>query len=428
LAALVAMAVLASSTPLAAAPPEAEPTTPILLDAGPEADQAIERRLAAIYAEFDSLRAIEVEVSAGVVHLSGDVHSLEAVREAESIAKRVEAVVAVTNDIQQNTEVQRRLQPIFEQMRERVSGWLTYLPLVLVAVGVIALAWWLTRVQARRSQRRDSSTPARQLVDQLVRAGILVIGVAIALELLGARGLLGGLLGTAGVIGIVLGIALRNIGETYFASVLLRLHPPFDPHDYVRIEDSEGSVVRLTSRTTELMTIDGNLVWIPNAKVFGATVINFTRNPHRRFAFKLGVGVGVELRRVQDLATATLATVPGVLAEPGPACFIDEFGESAMVVSVAGWVDQRKSDWLKVSSEAKRMIKAAFDEAGIAKPEPSFRIQTTTASPHEARPVDEREPGPSPDISPDRHIVRQVDEERASGRENDLLREDGRSE
>jgi small conductance mechanosensitive channel len=419
--ALVAASLLTSAPALAAPPESADsPTKPIDLHAGAETDRAIEARLEAIYAELDELGGIEVEVEAGVVHLHGQARSLEAEQEAEHIAERVEGVAAITTDIQLEAKISRRLEPALERMGERVGGWLSYLPLIVVAVTAVALAWFLARVFARRSRRNgEPDTFGRQIAGQLVQAGIVAIGIVIALEVLGARGLLGAMIGTAGVIGIVLGIAFKNIGEAYIASVLLSIRRPFDPHDLVRIDDDEGSVVRLTSRATMLMTFDGNLVSIPNSKVFGATVVNFSRNPQRRFTFKLGVGFDADLRHVQEVAVSTIAAVPGVLSEPGPACLIEEFGESEIVISVAGWIDQRESDWYKVSSEAKRQIKVAFDQAGIDMPEPILRVRTTTFEPRIKAPEPRTEP--SLDVSPDGDLNRQVAQERKARARDDLL-------
>jgi small conductance mechanosensitive channel len=421
LAPLIAACLLASAPALAAPPEQAEPPgRPIELRAAPELDRVIEQRLRSIYSEMEAFRDVEVEVRAGVVHLSGTVQSVEAAGEAKAIAERLDRVAAVTSDVRQEVEISRRLGPVFEQMRTRVGGWLSYLPLIALALATVSLAWFLARMISRRRRKREEPDSfIRLIADQLLQGTILAIGIAIALELLGARGLLGAMVGTASVIGIVIGIAFKNIGEAYIASILLSMRRPFDPNDYVRIEEFEGSVVRLTSRATVLMTVDGNLASIPNSKVFGATIINFTRNPQRRFIFKLGVGTEADLCQVQKLAVSTLAAMPGVLSKPPPVCLIDEFGDPAIVISVAGWVDQRESDWLKVSSEAKRRIKVAFDQAGIDVPEPVMRIRSTLLEPRTEKP--EPQADASLDVSPDEHIDRQVEEERASSAENDLL-------
>ena len=433
LALLLASFVLASSAPLAAAPPEPDDAlaSPIELDSRPETDRAIEERLRAIYAELDRLGGIEVSAEAGVVHLRGTVLSLDAASEAETIAGRVEGVAAVANEIEQEAGVERRLEPIFAALRTRASEWLAYAPLVLLAATVVGLAWLLAHLLGRWSRKRsESSTFVRNLIGQVFRAGIVGLGIALALELLGATALLGALLGTAGVIGIALGFAFKDTGENYIASVLLSIRQPFDPRDYVKIGDVEGTVVRLTSRATVLLTVDGNHVRVPNSVVFRATIVNYTRNPERRFSFEVGVAVEADLREVQELAVATLLQVPGVLAKPPPACLVEEFGSSAMTLSVAGWIDQRNADWFKVRSEAKRMIKSAFEQANIDVPEPIFRVRTTTYDGGEATPTKPEAVAPDPelDVSPDEHLVRQIDQERATLANDDLLREDGRPE
>jgi small-conductance mechanosensitive channel len=420
---------LTTAAPLAAAPPEElGPGAPAPITLDSRSDEAIERRLRAIYAELDALAGIEVEVEAGVVHLRGRVLSLEAANEAEAIARRVEGVAAVANEIAQEAELQRRLEPVVDELRERGRAWLSYLPLIAIAAIIIGLFWLAARLLALWSRKRsESNSFVRELIGQVIRAGIIVLGIILALELLGATALLGALLGTAGIAGIALGFAFKDVGENYVASVLLSLRQPFNPHDFVRIDEHEGRVVRLTSRATVLLTIDGNHLRIPNSTVFKATITNYTRNPERRFVFELGVAVEAELREVQELALATLAAIPGVLARPAPTCFVERFGDSAMIISVAGWIDQRETDWFKLNSEARRMIKCAFDRAGIDVPEPIYRIRTTRYEPPAAGPETPVEE-PRLDVSPDEHLEQQVERERAAHGKDDLLRSDGRLE
>src|SRR5690606_23177807 len=97
-----------------------------------------------------------------------------------------------------------------------------------------------------------------ELAAGAIRFVFVVTGLVVALDLLGAGALLGAVLGGAGVIGIALGFAMRDTIENYVASLMLSLRQPFRANDHVRIEQMEGRVVRLTSRATVLMTLDGN--------------------------------------------------------------------------------------------------------------------------------------------------------------------------
>ena len=186
------------------------------------------------------------------------------------------------------------------------------------------------------------------------------------------------MLGAAGILGLALGFALRDTVENYIASLLLSLRQPFGQDDLVLIEGWEGRVLRLTSRATVLMTLDGNHVRIPNAVVYKSVIVNYTRNPSRRFHFDVGVGTEQDLSAVQRLGAETLARMDGVLDDPPPVATVETLGDSSVVIRVAGWVDQRHADFLKVRSEAIRLVKQAFDRADVTMPEPIYNVRVST--------------------------------------------------
>jgi len=420
-----------ASPPGALAPPPAgaDPTNDLRIDlvANPTRDGAIERRLLTIFAELPNLDEIEVDVEAGVVHLAGTALAVNAAAEAESIARRVEGVVAVNNRIEQVYSLKRRLRPLADSLQVRGLDFLLFLPLLLAGLVIIGAAWLVARLTARLTQRRrefSRNVFVSELAGQIVRASIMLFGVVIAFELMGATALIGALLGTAGVVGLALGFAFKDMAENYIASILLSLRQPFEPNDYIEVEGHEGQVVRLTSRATVLLTFDGNHVRIPNATVFKGTIINYTRNPERRFRFTLGVAVEADLSKVLALACSTIAATPGVLASPGPASFVEEFGDSAMIISISGWLDQREADWIKVSSEARRRIKVAFELAGIDVPEPIVRVRNSEFATEVAvrAPSGEAiELAGTTDVRPDQHIRKRVADEREATVGVDLL-------
>lgn len=110
----------------------------------------------------------------------------------------------------------------------------------------------------------DSTPPPDflRLIDDAVRSGVRTVfvlgGVLVALDLLEATSLVTAVLGSAGVVGIVLGFAFRDMAENYLSGVLLSLRRPFEPGDYVRVDSYEGRVVSLSTRNTVMMTLDGN--------------------------------------------------------------------------------------------------------------------------------------------------------------------------
>lgn len=409
--------------------------TPVEATLDPAQDAAIERRLASIYDQLEDLEGIEVEVTAGVVRLTGEVLSADDRDLARKLARSIEGVVAVDDDLSEVRDLGRRLRPARENIVERLIDLAALLPLLGVALLVFLLFVLGARAVGRWDRLFERVTPnqfLQNLARQALRAVVLLLGALLALEVLNATALVGAVLGTAGVIGLALGFAFRDTAENYIASVLLSVRQPFEPNDLVKIGEHEGKVVRLTSRATILLTLDGNHVRLPNAQVFKGVVVNYTRNPERRFDFTVGVGTEENLSEVLRVGIETLQRVPGVLEDPEPTGWIDELGESNVVVHFFGWTDQRQASFPKVRGETVRQVKEAFDAHGFFMPEPIYRVKAEWLEPGAAparppapaaeRPRPEPKPAPEPavDVAPDTTIDRKVAEDRA-GQAPDLL-------
>ena len=329
----------------------------------------------------------------------------------------------------QPAELPPSLSPVLERLVEEGYRLLAALPLLGVSLLVVVLAWYLGRWLSRRAVvgRVARNNPFLQdLASTTVRWVVLALGVLVALEIMQATAMVGALLGTAGVLGVALGFAFKDILENYLAGLLLSIRQPFAPRDHVVIEGNEGVVVALTSRATILMTLDGNHLRLPNALVFRGVTLNYTRNPSRRFQFDVGVGMSEDLVRAQKLGVEALKGLDGLLADPPPRAQIMALGDFAVTVRYFGWVDQRSHDYATVTSEAIRRVKLALERDGVDLPEPTYRLQVTQktaeaaeASPPKpiAPPVDE----PVVDTRARDELDRQIaQEQRETGRE-DLL-------
>ena len=380
-------------------------------------DQRIAERLRATFAGVEALRGVRIAVNAGVVRLTGEVPSNAARELAGQLARQIEGVALVENELRLVQDVVRRLDTAWDSLRQRFYGLIGLLPLLAVAALILVLFWHAGRVLAGLSWpfRRIDNAFLRETARQLVRAAVLIAGALLALEILDATAVAAALLGTAGLFGLVLGFAFRDLAENAIASLLLSLRQPFAPNDLVSIDGCEGHVVRLTSRATVLLTIEGNHVRIPNATVYKGVIVNYSRNPLRRFDLAAGVGVDEDLGAAQRLGIEVLQATPGVLADPLPQALIEDLGESNVVIRYFGWVDQRTTDFLAVKSEAIRRVKEALDAAGISLPEPIYRVRLQREAKRPApRPAPEPGERPRADVAR-RHVVeRQADAERAA--------------
>ncbi len=270
-----------------------EPPEKISARAGPDDDAAIEKRLQGIFANIDGLERVRVRVRAGVVELTGQALSADAREQAVELARQVDGVVEVKEEIVEVRDLQERLAPTWKKLRGFGYDLLSYLPLLGVAALVFAVFWLLSRWVMKWNvvfTHLASNAFLRELLRQLVRVAILLTGAVLALEMVGVTAPVTTALGAAGLVGISISFALRDTIENYITSVLLTVRQPFAPNDYIAVEGYEGHVVRLTSRATILLTLEGNHVRIPNATVFKGIITNYTRHPKRRFDFTVGIG------------------------------------------------------------------------------------------------------------------------------------------
>jgi small-conductance mechanosensitive channel len=424
---LLVLAAATVSVPGMANAEEAEVTDgAVQADVDTRSDEKIAERLAATFDSLESLAGVSVRVRAGVVQLSGEVLSAESRELAAQLARQIEGVTAVENDIQESQSLSRRLGALLTSLEERAYSLVAFLPLLGLALVVVALFALLARLARRVEPFYRWLSPnvfLRDLARQVVGAVLLLLGVLLALELLDATALVGTVLGAAGVAGLAIGFAFRDLIENYIASVLMSLRQPFAPNDHVIIEGYEGKILRLTSRATILLTLAGNHVRIPNAAVFKGSIVNFSRKPERQFDFAVGIGVEQDLTRARNVAEDTLQQLPGVLGEPEPVAVIEALGDSSVALRIYGWVDQREADWLRLRGEAIRAVKEAFDREAIEMPEPIQRIRVEPAAPSEPRrqpPRERREVEAAAETAPDSHLDREIQAERAA-EEPDLL-------
>ena len=429
----------APETETPASVPLPAPEAQIANTAAEGTDERITARIRDIFSQLPSLSGVSVSVSEGVVTLSGTVPDAAARDRAETIASRVDGVVTVENSLERDVSVDGSLDAI-GGLSDRMSAIARMLPLIGVALVVaflIGLVGYLIAGLGAVWQRLAPNSFLAELMASAIRFIFVIGGIVVALEMIGAATLLGAVLGGAGVIGIALGFAMRDTVENYVASLMLSLRQPFRANEWVVIDEFEGRVIRLTSRATILMTLDGNHLRIPNSTVFKAVILNYTRNPQRRFDFTLGIDAEDDPTAARHLGVQAMRALSFVLADPEPQGRVVEVGDSNIVLKFLGWIDQNETDWYKAKSRAIPAVKDALEAAGFLLPEPIYRLRfdpgtqlpvgeaASTAAPVKPRaPATSDVPGDTAsDIAPENEVKRMVDAERAADPESskDLL-------
>jgi small-conductance mechanosensitive channel len=172
------------------------------------------------------------------------------------------------------------------------------------------------------------------------------------------------------------------------------MQSPFATGDLVEVDGILGYVQQLNVRTTILMTLDGNMVQIPNANVYKTNIRNFSTNANRREAFDVGIGYDDSIAEAQEIALRVLQDHPAVLSDPEPAVLVDSLRASTVNLRVLFWLNGSEHSWLKVRSSVIRLIKNAFQTHGISMPDDAREVVFPKGLPVTLRRLDRQQDPP----------------------------------
>lgn len=349
------------------------------VDIDPLADDSqIEVRLTNILEATTWFDAPQVDVDQGVVFLQGVTKKEEYRSWAGDLARNTQDVVAVVNRIKVAERSVWDLSPAWAELRKLGRETVQMLPLIGVAVVLVVLSVFAASGATQLSRwllgRRMSNRLLISVTSRAVAIPVFLIGLYLALRVSGLTQMAATVLGGTGLIGLVLGIAFRDIAENFLASVLISVQRPFATGDLIEVQGHFGIVQSVTVRGTLLMTLDGNHVQIPNASIYKSIIRNVTANPNLRSEFVVGIDYGDSIAEAQSIIFRVLREHEAVLDSPDPMVLVDELGASTVNLRIYFWLDGHKHSLLKVRSSLIRLVKMAIEDGGLTMPDESREV------------------------------------------------------
>jgi len=369
--------------PIATTAQDATPTSdagdspsdaPAVVEVQPTArDDEIETRLQDILVATGWFTEPEVSVQDGVVFLTGEAQTEEFKTWASNLATNTRDVAAVVNQMEVVEPALLDFDPIWTGLRNQGRTILRSIPILGFSLIILFFAWIISRMMSRMTQRyltnRNLSVLLRNVISRTVGVLVFIAGLYLIFQVAGWTNIALTILGGTGLLGLVLGIAFRDITENFLASIFLSIQNPFNVGDLVEINQVTGYIQRMTTRTTILMTLAGNHVQIPNATVYKSIIHNYTSNPNRQIDFTVGIGYDDSISLAQETVRKVLEDHPAVLNDPEHLVLVDSLGSATVNLQIYFWLDGREHSWLKVKSSVIRLVKRAIQDAGISMPD-----------------------------------------------------------
>ncbi len=238
---------------------------------------------------------------------------------------------------------------------------------LLIFAGSFFLAKFLRQLLTKMLNSRGVDTETGLLLGQLLYWSILVFGIISALQrFFNVTAFLAGL----GILGFTIGFGLQEIMQNFVAGVILLLQQPFDIGNLVSTSGYTGRITAINIRTTEMETLDGRQILIPNAQVLSNPIENYSRADKLRVELSVGVGYDTDLNTAQTAIINALPSIKGFLTDPAPNIIYHTFGESSIDMDIRFWIDTAQNNLFDAKNEAVIITKRTLDAQKIDIPYP----------------------------------------------------------
>jgi small conductance mechanosensitive channel len=267
------------------------------------------------------------------------------------------------------TEESQSLITILEQL---VVDFMTLLPSLIAALVVFAVGLYLAslvrRLVRRSLERRTKNPQPITLLSQLAYWLAVILVAAISLQMVGFN--LTAFLAGLGIAGITIGFALQDVSKNFIAGLIMLIQQPFDIGETIEVSGYIGKVEAIDLRSTQLRTLDGRLVLIPNGDVIITPITNFSEAQSRRVEIGTAVAYDSDPETVRQTALNAIRAVPGIQSEPAPAVIFQNFGSSTLDLTIYFWITTSQTDVAAAKDAGLNAIRQAFAENQIAMPNP----------------------------------------------------------
>lgn len=227
-------------------------------------------------------------------------------------------------------------------VRKAVDMFGTFAVNLLVAVLILAVTFWLAKTMSgvvRRAltqvHKRNPDPTLASFGASLTRYLIIFVGIIAVLGQLGVQTT--SILAVLGAASLAVGLALQGTLSNVAAGVMLLIFRPYRVGDTIETSTRKGVVKSLDLFVTELAMGDNTMVVVPNGKVFGDVILNYTHYPRHRSDAIWKVPYRTDIQAMLTALNARIASDPRIRNNPAPVVEITSMSEAFIEGAVRAW-------------------------------------------------------------------------------------------
>lgn len=255
---------------------------------------------------------------------------------------------------------------------QKIFGGFSWTKLISAAI-LLVVCGVLIKLILKATDRMLGRSRLDKAVHPFIRTIVKLVLLFTAIMLI--AGTLGvdtsSLLALLSVAGLAVSLALQNVLSNMASAVILLTTKPFQIGHFIEMGSVSGTVVKIGAICTDILTLNNQLVHVPNSEITGSTVTNYTASDKRRLEYRITASYDAP---VEDVKAALLraAEHPLRMQEMQPIARVNGYGESAIEYVLFLWI--RPKDYMDVYYDVLENVKREFDAAGIEMTYPHINV------------------------------------------------------
>jgi len=246
-------------------------------------------------------------------------------------------------------------------------------------VVLVAVLWLSATLEARLLAPSPVNLSVRKIAANATRAGLMLVGVLIALSVAGIP--LGALSVIGGAVGVGIGFGLQKLAANYVSGFVILAERSLRIGDTVRVDNFEGRITDITTRYTVIRAGNGRESIVPNEMLITQRVENCSfADPNIALKTVVQVAYGTDLPALMPQLVAAVARVPRVLAEPAPSVQLVQFAPDGLDLAIGFWINDLHNGQGNVLSDVNLAILATLGALGVEIPFPQRVVHGVPAS------------------------------------------------
>jgi len=246
---------------------------------------------------------------------------------------------------------------------------------IALAIAIFVVGKWVVKIivnLVKKLLSRSASVDDMlvSFIGSIVNAVLLLFVIIASLDQLGVD--TSSLVALIAAAGLAIGLALQGSLQNFAAGVMILVFKPFKTGNFIEAGGVTGIVEKVQIFSTTMRTGDNKEVIVPNGKIYGDAITNYSARETRRVDMVFGIGYDDDIRKAKEILAGLVAADERILKDPAPVIALSELGDSSVNFVVRPWV--KSGDYWAVLWEMNEKVKMSFDEAGISIPYPQMDV------------------------------------------------------